>query len=73
MTEYKSGFATNPIGYTGFFCGTQNPHTNDCFWRCRILEEEGDAFMVELEDGNKGWIPKKEFTPLATKMTGEQP
>jgi hypothetical protein len=65
--KQNSGFALNPVGYTGFFCGGRNPATQDCFWRCRILEEDGDQFMVELEDGNKGWIPKKEFTPLAMR------
>jgi hypothetical protein len=48
----------------GFFCGPQNPVSQDCFWRCKILEIDGDKFMVELEDGIKGWIPVKEFTPL---------
>jgi hypothetical protein len=64
----KSGFQINPIGYTGFFCGSRNPATNDCFWRCRILEADDEKFMVETEDGHKGWIPRKEFTPLF--MTG---
>lgn len=61
----RSGFATNPIGYTGFFCGTRNPATNDCFWRCRILEADNTTFLVETEDGHKGRIPRKEFTPMA--------
>jgi hypothetical protein len=68
MTEdeakQNSGFALNPIGYTGVFCGGINPATQSCFWRCRIIAVDNDKFMVELEDGNKGWIPKKEFTPL---------
>jgi len=68
-SKQNSGFAINPVGYTGFFCGPQNPVSQDCFWRCKILEIDGDKFMVELEDGNKGWIPVKEFTPLA--MRGE--
>lgn len=65
-----SGFETNPVGYTGFFCGPRNPATGDCFWNCRILEVNGDNFMVETEDGNKGWIPKKEFTPKAMRVGG---
>jgi hypothetical protein len=66
--KQNSGFALNPVGYTGFFCGGINPATQDCFWRCRIIEEDDDMFMVELEDGNKGFIPKKEFTPLAMRV-----
>ncbi len=44
--KQNSGFALNPIGYTGVFCGGINPATQDCFWRCRILEVDNDKFMV---------------------------
>ena len=63
----KSGFETNPIGYTGVFCGSKNPQTNDCFWMCRIVKEDGDNFLVELMDGgNKGYIKKTDFSPIFT-------
>ena len=63
----ESGFETNPVGYTGVFCGSRNPATGDCFYRCRILEVVGEEFLVELEDGYKGRIKKKEFTPMAMR------
>jgi hypothetical protein len=65
--KQNSGFSLNPIGYTGFFCGGLNPATQDCFWCCRILDVDNDKFLVELEDGHKGFIPKKEFTPLSMR------
>ena len=61
----KSGFETNPVGYFGFICGPRNPQTEDCFWNCRILEADDQKFMVELEDGRKGVIPRNTFTPRA--------
>ena len=61
----KSGFEANPIGYTGFICGPKNPATGDCFWNSRVLEEKEDKFFIELEDGQKGWIAKHQFTPRA--------
>jgi hypothetical protein len=53
----KSGFALNPVGYTGTLEFGE--------WKkCKILEVRGDKFFVETEDGLKGEIPKKEFTPM---------
>lgn len=59
----KSGFETNPVGYTGFFCVSRNPATGDCFWRCRILEVKDKKFMVKTECGNTWWIDKSDLTP----------
>ena len=68
----KSGFEINPIGYTGIFCSSKNPRTNDCFWMCRIVEESGDSFLVELMDtGGKGHIKKKDFTPLYIRQVAK--
>lgn len=65
MSRYPSGFDLNPVGYTGIICGGRNPRTGDCFWRCRILEVNDTLFRVEIEDGRQGWVPRKEFTPMA--------
>ena len=49
---------------TGVFCSDTNPRTNDCFWHGKIIQIEGDKLLVEIEDGRKGWIDKKDFTPM---------
>ena len=59
----KSGFALNPVGYTGTFF-VPNQLSLGEFVNCRILEVRGDKFFVELEDGSKGEIPRKEFSPM---------
>jgi len=59
----KSGFALNPVGYTGTFF-VPNKLSLGKFVHCRILEVRGDKFFVELEDGSKGEIPRKEFSPM---------
>jgi hypothetical protein len=59
----KSGFALNPVGYTGTFFVPKHLSIGG-FVNCRILEVRGDKFFVELEDGSKGEIPRKEFTPM---------
>ena len=51
-------------GMTGVFCSDTNPRTNDCFWHGKIIQIEGDKLLVEIEDGRKGWIDKKDFTPM---------
>jgi len=59
----KSGFALNPIGYTGTFFVPKQLSIGG-FVKCRILEVKGDKFFVELEDGSKGEIPRQEFSPM---------
>ena len=60
----KSGFVLNPVGYTGTFFTVPNPLEFGKWHKCKILEVRGDKFFVETEDGLKGEIPKKEFTPM---------
>lgn len=66
----KSGFETNPIGFTGVVCRGRNPETGDPFWQCRILDLiDEDKFRVELEDGRIVVINRSEFTPAYFKRS----
>ena len=69
-TVMKSGFETNPIGFTGIVCRGKNPATGDPFWQCRIIDAvDDDKFRVELEDGQIGIIERSEFTPAYFKRS----
>ena len=64
----KSGFETNPIGFTGYVCRGRNQETGDPFWQCCILDlVDDDKFRVELEDGRIVVIDRSEFTPAFLK------
>ena len=63
----NSGFALNPVGYTGTFFTIPNPLEFGKWHKCKILEVRGDKFFVETEEGLKGEIPKNKFTPMAMR------
>jgi len=63
-SKEKTGFALNPVGYTGTFFSIPTPLQFGKWHKCRILEVRGDKFFVETEDGLKGEIPRKEFSPM---------
>ena len=63
----NSGFALNPVGYTGTFFTIPNPLEFGKWHKCKILEVRGDKFFVETEEGLKGEIPKNKFAPMAMR------
>ena len=70
--KQRSGFALNPIGYTGTFFTKHSPLELGKWQYCKILEVRGDKFFVETEDGLKGEITQKEFRPMAMRRARGQ-